>query len=116
MSKQSKKAIENNNLVVVVDAKSETNTKSGDGGDTKPEFKLLRQNSASKLRDSIQLVQYEIGHVEGKLSIRITANGKDGLFSSEAVPVSTIAECLSKQSKGSSFSSRIFHSTFAKNL
>jgi hypothetical protein len=114
MSKQPKKTVENSNTVVVVDTKSETNTKSGDGGDRKIEFKLLRQNSAPKLRDSSLLVQYELGHVEGNLSIRITANDKDGLFSSEAVPVSKIAECLNKQSKGSSFSSRIFHSTFAK--
>lgn len=114
MSKQSKKPVENSNSVVVVDAKSETNTKSGDGGDTKSEFKLLRQNSAPKLRDSTLLVQYVLGHIEDKLSIRITANDKDGLFSSEAVSVVKIVECLSKQSKDSSFSSRIFHSVFAK--
>jgi hypothetical protein len=114
MSKQSKKAIENSNSVVVVDAKSETNTKPDEGGDKKLEFKLLRQNSAPKLRDSALLVQYELGEVEKKLSIRITANDKDGLFSSESVPVSKIAECLSKQSKGSSFSSRILHSIFTK--
>lgn len=114
MSKQSKKAIENSKSVVVVDAKSERNTKSGDGGDRKIEFKLLRQNSAPKLRDPALVVQYELGHVEGNLSIRITANDKDGLFSNEAVPVSKVAECLSKQSKGSSFSSRNLHSIFTK--
>jgi hypothetical protein len=114
MNKPSKKAIENSNSVVVVEAKSERNTKSGDGGDRKIEFKLLRQNSAPKLRDSALLVQYELGHVEGNLSIRITANDKDGLFSSEEIPVTGIAECLSKKSKGSSFSSRILHSIFTK--
>jgi len=113
MSKQSKKTIENNNPVVVVDVKSETKTKSDDG-DRESEFKLLRLNSAPKLRDCTLLVQYELGHVDGSLSIRITANDKDGLFSSEAVLVSKIAECLSKQSKDSSFSSGIFHSTFNK--
>ena len=82
--------------------------------DTEPEFRLLCQNSAQKIRDSTLLVQYELGHVEGNLSIRITANDKDGLFSSEAISVVKIVECLSKQSKGSSFSSCIFHSTFAK--
>jgi hypothetical protein len=114
MNKHTKKVVEDSNSVVVVDVQSSQKTKSVDGGDTKTEFKLLRQNSAPKLRDSTQLVQYELGHVEGNLAIKITANDKDGLFSSEAVLVTTIAECLIKLPTDSSFSSRVFHSTFAK--
>ncbi len=57
---------------VVGDAKSAKIAKGGDGGDSKVDFKLIRKGSAPKLRDETQLVQYELGHVEGKLSLRIT--------------------------------------------
>jgi hypothetical protein len=59
MNKHTKKA-EVNSSSVVVDAKSEQKSKSVDGGDRESDFKLLRQNSASKLHDSTQLVQYEL--------------------------------------------------------
>jgi len=98
----------------VVNAKPVKNTKTGDGGDSKVDFKVIRKGSAPKLRDETQLVQYELGHVEGKLSLRITSNDKDGLFSNEAIPVSKITECLAKQAKGADFTSRVLHPAFTK--
>jgi hypothetical protein len=90
------------------------NIKVGDGGDSKLDFKVSRKGSAPKLRDETLLVQYELGQVEGKLSLRITANDKDGLFSNEPILVSKITECLAKQSKGISFASSILHPAFTK--
>ncbi len=114
MKKEIKKAETKRISADVVDAKPVKNTKIGDGGDSKVDFKLVRKGSAPKLRDETQLVQYELGHVEGKLSLRITSNDKDGLFSNEAIPVSKIMECLSKQAKGADFTSRVLHPAFTK--
>ncbi|MEY8199720.1 MAG: hypothetical protein RPS47_10815, partial [Colwellia sp.] len=71
MKKDIKKIEIKSTLPDVADAKPAKNTKSGDGGDSKVDFKLVRKGSAPKLRDETQLVQYELGHVEGKLSLRI---------------------------------------------
>ena len=114
MKKDIKKVETKSILPDVVDAKSVKITKTGDGGDSKVDFMLIRKGSAPKLRDETQLVQYELGHVEGKLSLRITSNDKDGLFSNEAIPVSKITECLAKQAKGADFTSRVLHPAFTK--
>ncbi len=114
MKKDMKKVEIKGTLPDVVDAKSAKNTKTADGGDSKVDFKLVRKGSAPKLRDETQLVQYELGRVEGKLSLRIIANDKDGLFSNEAIPVSKITECLAKQAKGADFTSRVLHPAFTK--
>ncbi len=114
MKKDMKKAEVKSVSTDVVDAKSVKNTKSGVGGDSKVDFKVIRKGSAPKLRDESQLVQYELGHVDGKLSLRITSNDKDGLFSNEAIPVSKITECLAKQAKGADFTSRVLHPAFTK--
>jgi len=114
MKKEIKKVETKRILPDVVDTKPVKNTKIGVGGDSKVDFKVIRKGSAPKLRDETQLVQYELGHVEGKLSLRITSNDKDGLFSNEAIPVSKITECLAKQAKGADFTSRVLHPAFTK--
>lgn len=98
----------------VVDAKLVEKSKASVGGDSEINFKLIRKGSAPKLRDETESIQYELGHVEGKLSLRVTSNDKDGLFSGEAIPVSNLVACLSKYAKGSSFTSRVFHPAFSK--
>ncbi|MEY8213027.1 MAG: hypothetical protein RPR97_00950 [Colwellia sp.] len=127
MSKQSKKPEENSNSVVAVDDTSTKFTETGDDGDRvvesknnpvastdeKIQFELIRKGSASKLRDPTQLVQYELGNVDDVLSLRITSNDKDGLFSGESIPINKIADCLSKLSDGASFSSRVLHNLFS---
>ncbi|MEY8199575.1 MAG: hypothetical protein RPS47_10075 [Colwellia sp.] len=84
------------------------------GGDSKLDFKLVRKGSAPKLRDETESIQYELGHVEGNLSLRIISNDKDGLFSGEAIPISNITTCLSKYAKGTSFTSSVFTEAFSK--
>ena len=83
-------------------------------GDSDVDFKLVRNGTAPKLRDAKLLVHYEIGESNKELSLRITANDKDGLFSREILPVKQVAGCLSKQPKGAVFSSSIFASVFTK--
>jgi len=84
------------------------------GGDSEVDFKLVRSGTASKLRDDKLLVHYEIGESNKELSLRITANDKDGLFSREILPLKQVTSCLSKQPKGAMFSSSIFSSVFTK--
>lgn len=83
-------------------------------GDSVVDFKLVRSGTASKLRDAKLLVHYEIGESNKELSLRITANDKDGLFSREILPLKQVTSCLSKQPKGAAFSSSIFSSVFTK--
>jgi hypothetical protein len=83
-------------------------------GDSDVDFKLVRSGSAPKLRDGKLLVHYELGESNKELSLRITANDKDGLFSREILPLKQVTSCLSKQPKGAMFSSSIFSSVFTK--
>jgi hypothetical protein len=114
MTKPTKKSEKTATSPDVDDVKLVEKPKASVGGDSEIKFKILRKGSASKLRDETESIQYELGHVEGKLSLRVTSNDKDGLFSGEAIPASNIAVCLSKNAKGSSFTSRVFHPAFSK--
>lgn len=109
-----KKEIVKNKASIFDDKTEQKKVNSAVVGDSDVDFKLVRSGSASKLRDAKLLVHYEIGESNKELSLRITGNDEDGLFSREILPLKQVAGCLSKQSKGAMFSSSIFSSVFTK--
>lgn len=109
-----KKELEKSKVSIFEENTEQKKVNSAVVGDSEVDFKLVRSGTAPKLRDDKLLVHYEIGESNKQLSLRITANDKDGLFSREIILLKKVASCLSKQSKGAVFSSSIFSSVFTK--
>jgi hypothetical protein len=78
-------------------------TKSGGGNNQQPGnsyitpaiiFETIYVDSVPKLKNSDNLVHYEVGKSGNKYATCITSNDNDGLFSNQWVMLNELVECL----------------------